>query len=386
MNALFDYLFATSIMIIIFLSSTASYLSMIAAPEKEVSQEQLLSTAEKVMDQLLLSEGEPSDWGVRTSTPSSIGLAAKNGSEYQLDLDKLRRLTDNTTATMLSSKVIFSLLGLEKNYAFRLDITPALNVTVVPTKYLKVGPQQDKDFASAFNVTVRTHENILVPNANLSTSLLTAYVEGGGPNADVSYYVSEPKHNITDWKGQRSFNYTNFIMDLKTKDLTGCVFFVVVNFYGLSSLGSYVCTTGSDTTFAQIVGDSVLLGILDAYLPKGAKHPRKGARQITVNEGAAQANPGDVLISAYKDKGIVNYGSKDFRKFELSYIEPGTIYIALVVKTTGRNYLVICSRIPNLIPIGSNLPSGTVTAHIRRLVYVEGISYYADLHLWKMSD
>lgn len=384
MNASLDYLFATSIMIIIFVSSTASYLSMMAVPSKEVSQEQLLSMTEKVMDQIVLSEGTPSDWGVRMSLPSSIGMAAKSGSEYQLDLDKLRRLTDNTTGTMLSSKSMFRLLGLEKNYAFRLLITPALNITVVPTRFILAGSPQ-KNFSSAFNITVRTHDNIPVPNANLTTSLLTAYVETG-MSFDVSYYMSDIKHNVTDWKGQRSFDYTEFFQGLPTKDLTGCVFFVTVNFYGLSSLGSYVCTTMDDTTFAQIVGNDLLMGIPVDALPKGAKHLRKHASEITVDEGACQANSADFVLTQYKDKGVVNWGSKNYRDFELSYIEPGTVYIALVVKTMGKNRLVIGSRIPNLQPIGSELPTGTVISYVRRLVYIEGLSYYAELYLWKMSD
>jgi len=384
LKALFDYLFATSIMIIIFVSSTASYLSMMAAPGKEVSQEQLLSTAEKVMDQIVLSEGTPSDWGVRTSLPSSIGLAAKTGSEYQIDLDKLRRLTDNTTGTMLSSKTLFRLLGLERNYAFKLLITPALNITVVPTQFIISGSPQ-KNFSSAFTVTVRTHDNIPVPNANLTACLLTAYV-ATGMSFDVSYYMSDMQYNVTDWKGQRSFNCTDFFQDISTKDLTGCVFFVTVNFYGLSSLGSYVCTTQDDTTFAQIVGDDVLIGIPVDALPKGAKHLRKRASQITVEEGAAQANPTSFVLSQYKDKGVVNWGSKNYRDFEMSYIEPGTIYIVLVVKTMGKNRLVVGSRIPNLQPIGSELPTGTVISYVRRLIYVEGMSYYAELYIWKMSD
>jgi len=384
LNASLDYLFATSIMIIIFVSSTASYLSMMAVPSKEVSQEQLLSMTEKVMDQIVLSEGTPSDWGVRTSLPSSIGMAAKSGSEYQLDLDKLRRLTDNTTGTMLSSKSMFRLLGLEKNYAFRLLITPALNVTVVPTKFIIINGSNN--FPCAFNVTVRTHDNIPVPNANLTTSLLTAYVEKPGMSFDVAYYMSDIKHNVTDWRGQRSFDYTDFIQGLSTKSLTGCVFFVTVNFYGLSSLGSYVCTTMDDTTFAQIVGNDVLIGIPVDALPKGAKHLRKHASEITVDEGACQANSADFVLSQYKRLPPVNYGSKNYEVFQLSYIEPGTVYIVLVVKTMGKNRLVVGSRIPNLQPIGSELPTGTVISYVRRLVYIEGLSYYAELYLWKMSD
>jgi len=384
LRALFDYLFATSIMVIMFISATASYISMITVPEKEVSQEQLLSTAEKVMDQLLLTEGTPADWGVRTSVPSSIGLAGRNGSEYQLDLDKVRRLTDNTIGTMLSTQNIYQLLGLNKNYAFRLMITPALNITVVPTQFILVG---SKNFSCAFNVTVRTHENIPVPNANLTASLLLAYVQTGmSPNFDVAYYMSDAKYNVTDWKGRRSFDYTSFMQGLSTKDLTGCVFFVTANFYGLQSLGSYVCTTGGDTTFAQMVGNDVLIGITVDSMPKGAKHLRKQASEITVDEGAAQAGPSDFVLSQYNDKGVVNYGSKDFRVFQMSYVEPGTIYTVMVVKSEGKNILVICSTIPTLQPVGSKLPTGTVMVYVRRLVYMGGMSYYIELHLWKMSD
>jgi hypothetical protein len=130
----------------------------------------------------------------------------------------------------------------------------------------------------------------------------------------------------------------------------------------------------------------VLIGIEVDSLPKGAKHLRKHAREVTVEEGAAQANPSEFVLTQYKDKGVVNYGSKNFRVFELSYVEPGTIYIALVVKSIGKNRFVLASRIPDLKPIGSELPSGTVIAHIRRLAYIEGISYFVDLYFWKMSD
>lgn len=386
MKALFDYLFATSIMIIIFVSSTASYLYMMEAPEKEVSQEQLLSTAERVMDQLLLTEGAPANWGVKASIPDSIRLAARNGSEYQLDLDKVRRLTDNATGTMLGARLVFQLLGLGRDYAFRLTMTPVLNVTVTPTRFMDVGPQR-KNFSCAFNVTVRTHDGLPVPNANLTASLLTAYCRTG-ESFSPFYYMYGVRRGVTDWRGRRPFDYADFIEGLSGKDLTGCVFFVTANFYGMASLGYFVCSAGGDTTFAQMVGNDVLIGILDAAPTKAAKHLKHNATDITVKEGSAQAGPSDFVLSEYDDKGVVNYGSKNFRVFRLTYVEPGTMYVAFVVKTGGgvHNCLVIASRMPNLRPVGSDLPTGTVTVYVRRIVYVEGMSYYAELYLWKMSD
>jgi len=144
--------------------------------------------AEGLLDMLLLSPGEPSNWNDFSDDPQRLGLASSKAFEdYALDSQKVERLTPNSTY-YIPPATLRSLLGISSTIGLSLRIVPALNLTVTFEE------------PGEYTLTARDLKGLLVPNVNVT-----------------SYYVSMPfdpyadpelRESVTDIHGNASVSYS----------------------------------------------------------------------------------------------------------------------------------------------------------------------------------
>jgi hypothetical protein len=110
---------------------------------------------------MLLSRGEPEDWG-EGGTPSSLGFAS--GSEpYELDIDKVTRLNPSNAYSVNYSS-LWQALGVD-DVSFRIEVKPLFEAT------LSLASSQAEGGETTYNFTSST-------------------ASGGYPvQCDVSYYL-----------------------------------------------------------------------------------------------------------------------------------------------------------------------------------------------------
>jgi len=152
----------------------------------QLGQEAPYTTADKILDILLLSPGDPPQWGKNVSEkPVSLGLADENALRvYVLDPYKVARLHNSSVGYIPPSEAR-TLLGLRRIYHFTLKIRPILAIEV--------------EGNGTFTLTVRNTKGFLVPNANV-----TAYYvpESLVPEADYPH-----KSNITSIDGSCTLEF-----------------------------------------------------------------------------------------------------------------------------------------------------------------------------------
>lgn len=136
----YEYIFSAAIIIAILLAST---LLLGIAPQSTINTseiDQLKMAAQKVLTQLILSPGNPPEWGSNISISGdalqSLGLAVYSpftSMAYVLDPDKVQRLNPNLPLNLyVTPEQTLKLLNLGRDYGLKLQFIPALNVTLSP--------------------------------------------------------------------------------------------------------------------------------------------------------------------------------------------------------------------------------------------------------------
>lgn len=379
---------AAGLVLILIFSTTAVSLIWVLDPVyRAVSRGEVQSAAENLLTQLLGYSGYPSQWGsdlaVSGSTLQGLGLAkaSKDDTALNIDMDKITRLTETDVGTYIGADVIKRLTNLEYHYDFNLQFIPALNITIIPTKTFTTS--QGKVFELAYNMTVMTHERIRVSNVNLTGYILTSNLISNQSGDFVDYSLIAVKKTITDWKGEASFDYTNEMLSRINMTLVGAVLLVHGNYYGMRTMAIRQSQSSQDMLSATLVGDNLILGVKPEQIPKGASNLQEAVEGTL--DCVAKTSFADITDKVNSEAPwIVNYESKNYRVYHLSYMEPDIYFVGFVIKYLGKYWLVIALRIPQGA-IGSPIPNAPEVADVRRLVLIDGYTYYADLHFWAVS-
>ncbi len=115
-----EYLVAALAVFTTFLIATSSLTGVIVSGLNYSSQQNLQSQAQSVFENMLTSTGSPNNWGVSPFTPTSFGLAETGTSNYNLDSNKLLRLS-TTYPFHLQYAYVQNSLGLSTgNYKFKI--------------------------------------------------------------------------------------------------------------------------------------------------------------------------------------------------------------------------------------------------------------------------
>lgn len=123
-----------------------------------------------ILDILMLSPGEPSDWWNYNKYPdteniSSIGLALGGVEDYVLDIRKISRF-DSSSPGYLSPTTVRSLLGLRSYYDFSLKITPVFTVTIA-------------NVSGNYDIQVHDINGAGLPNSNVTAFYIPSSIETG---------------------------------------------------------------------------------------------------------------------------------------------------------------------------------------------------------------
>lgn len=345
-----EYLFAGFIMIAILMGSTT--MMMMSEPHMGISgKEQLKVAAQKIMNQLILDPGTPPDWGSNlTLQVSELGLAKYGETTrdaYVLDPDKVQRLMS------IPANQAAKLLNLEKEYGFRLELKPALNVSV-----------SNKTQGNILNVNINVTSEGYIPIVGAIVMARIYYYDDSGFN-----FINGSTVTGVDGTCTLSFNMKGGLQNEPK------VLFLVVDYNGIRvvKVDKIVQDPNkSDVVRVQLFGNRLI------NLPSGLKDE--------VLE----------IISVKGDKGldIINVSHKlNQTTGELSYLEPSIEAVLAVYssqKGQVKKVLYYASRdvtlssystisgvgIENLTPFSYSL---------ERSVVIGGSIYILRLYIWRMS-
>ena len=151
-----------------------------------MEEQNVATEADKIADLILLSPGNPVNWGNTPSQePVSFGLAAANSLRaYTLDQYKILRLMQNSTGYISPTRAR-ELLGLSETSQFSLNITPLMDVEVVGN--------------GKFTITVKDISGVVEPNVNITAFYVPKSL------SKVSSYASAT--NITQLDGTCVVNF-----------------------------------------------------------------------------------------------------------------------------------------------------------------------------------
>ena len=341
---IYEYLF-TAIIIVTILLASSTMIGTLSGPSRSVSEkEQLKVAAQKIITQLLLDTGDPSDWGsdvtIDESNLKAFGLA-KHGETtrdaYVLDPDKVLRL-DNTHPLFIHPSRIINLLNLGKEYGLTLEIFPAIkvNLTIDSNEYkVKVSSEYGELPIFGADVTARMY-----------------YASNGAINRSLTL-TSQTRAN-----GECTFNFGNISSEMK-------VLILGINYYGVRVVK--VFPAGS-VAKAHFVGNHLFLN--EAYNISGNE-----AYEIIVEKRDGGYMIEDVKFSLDKVGDV---------KFDLTYVEPSTVAI-LAISEDGTK-LIFASKEVNLTY--SSIPgvwSFPFAYSVERSVVIGGSAYIVRMYLWRMS-
>jgi hypothetical protein len=124
-----DTFFASILIIMVVIMSMVLTTNLVSPHLKaleDVNEEEYLR---KIVEHALINTGNPTDWGKnQTLTPESFGLAKDNSVIYELDLDKVSRL-NNQSIFAVSYPEMLQALRL-KNVALQFDFSQMIEVTI----------------------------------------------------------------------------------------------------------------------------------------------------------------------------------------------------------------------------------------------------------------
>lgn len=376
-----------------------------------VTSEQLKPLASRIFDKIISTPGYPLDWGVARAdlkpSVSDFGLAkaGSTDSSYELDWYKvqwlIKKLLNKSDNPLFLDETDFGkLMGLYENdhwnYGYRLVIKPALNITTNANINIDT---REKTVSGSINVIVRMHDGRPAANADVNVMYLIFYLTTTDEFGIIpGFYLTK-----TDKDGKTP---TYSFSERYTKDLQGePVVFVLTtaSYYGIKGVGdvfAYFKESGKgiDANITEN-GNKLIITYSDANNPPSSRHMSKllGAIAIdlsTLIYGYRSDNPG---FSGY----VVTHGvGKYYQTYDINppisddviflflpytMTEPGkgrTLYIAGLVRGITPSQSVIYGFGGEI----SGATGGIETASFKRYVTMNGLTYIAELTVWRMAE
>lgn len=371
MHVLYEYLFVCLIAFLIINTSVSTLLPLIDIHLSQTEEYQLEKLAERIFDKILLTPGHPYDWGEdirinQTLTEDEMlqylkdfGLAKVGASPYVLDANKVIRLENGSGIDNLyyiPPKVISKLLGIEGKYGFQISIIPALNITTEVS-------------GNTLTVGVYSQEKVPLPASEVMVYAIWVDNKGG---KDV--LNNETRIAKTDWNGKCTLSFSANLEGKGNQE--GASFIIYVNFYGIR------------TVYISSLSQTILASISEKYL----------AIEY-IGDGGALHLESDPLLVAFPNifygeitndtKGestwVINKGSKSYKVYGLSSIDPYTNYIALIVRKGNDKFLVIAPR-PAIVHYATGPIAGIHRVKLTKVVTINDLTYFMEFYLWRMAE
>jgi len=389
-------------------------------------EEQLEAVANKILDKILLSPGNPSDWGsdihLASSQIKSFGLAKRGGKPYELDIDKVIRLNvsgknlpENLTINPID---VLRSLGLsEEEYGLRIRIIPTINASLkYESNYIyEIRIYITSEFYMAIRMPIPSDFYInltdygfrRVANANLTITYTLNYVE----ILTEPYYRRILVSNITyaytisNWRGSaqacfekwlektlkpnpHNINIGNFYNDLNgVKIPKEATITLLINHYTLKNMYAfhipiYVWGTSSiRRENASMIGRYI-------FIPK------------KIMSYDSNVDVTEIIPPHYSFN--VEYENidelKDYYRLNLSYVDPYTtsIVIAIIPRnspsdadTMNQFINKINTTVVDVSPIlvfETSKPSLARRVVVGRIVEIARYTYYFEFTLWRREE
>ena len=384
---LYDYMIGIVVVGIIFTSAVFTIPAMSNINLLQVNQQQLRNTALNLFNAMLLGTGSPSDWGSTfpfdQNNVEAFGLdLSEDSSPYVLDTDKLQRL-DQESPGYIEYSYVRDLLKLEE-YGFDLSI---FRPFTVDWDLRICDPSSSVCFA--VNVT-RSEDGRPIPNAQVSVTLLCA-----AKNPDK---VDEPIVNITrpgtlftDALGQTEG--TQFIQVPPGYIIETAVAILKITVAGISTM----VVAQQDQTVQNVMkintfGDTIILSF------RGELTNTSAVRRVL---NIMTFNYDDTLTEVYgggdgnEDKITEGYGYVFWNNTfpGLKAMDPALLLFLVSVPLGagggGRRPVMVAGPFSlwessEVFSFGPDSPSvRDVEVKLRRYVLISGITYIAELTMWK---
>ncbi len=387
---LYDYMIGIVVVGVIFTSAVFAIPAISYVNLLQVDQQQLRNTALNVFNTMLLGTGSPSDWGSTfpfdQNNVEAFGLdLAKESSMYILDADKLQRL-DKESPGYIEYPYVRELLGLEE-YGFTLSIFRPYTVDWD----LEINNAPSSVWF-AVNVT-RSEDQRPIPNAQVSVTVLATAINKN-TKTDPIAIVNEARTFFTDALGRCEGSE---VLTLPPGYYLGqAVAIMKITVSGISTI--VVAQAGvnlQEVMKINTFGDTVTLSYrgwntTTTVVPEGVRRIKQidayNYDQLT-RVWSGSDHPSDNKIN--KGEGDFQYWNKTFPG--LRAMEPGLLLFTVLVtlKKLGPTLVIIAgpfslgesSEIFSFGPDSEQLSN--VAIKLRRYVVFSGITYIAELTLWK---
>lgn len=161
-----DTFFACTLMITVIVAAMAMTAKIIQPYIDSIENLNQTDYLKELADQILLSTGEPQNWGSnRTLMPEIFGLAKNNSLvPYELDVDKVCRLNPENAYHISYPSLLESLKI--KNVALRISITQIIDISITPIA------NQSSDSLTNYTFQIKVKEEGLPVSASLHCYML----------------------------------------------------------------------------------------------------------------------------------------------------------------------------------------------------------------------
>jgi len=395
-GGLYDYIIAITIVGIIFISVVLIAPSLSYVNLLYIDQQQLRSLAMETLKTILLGTGYPGNWGSQDPfDPSGVqnfGLASTDSSSfYVLDPDKVQRLVEDNPIGYIEYPRMRKLLGLER-YGFNIRIVPPFNFTILNAQV--VPPH------ISFEVKVSLHDGRPIPNGKVNAVIFYTTQgrgQGQGDKGEERSWVFFEKvdDKFTDARGicgiERMLTPPGQISDVM-------VLFTVTVADLVTLFVTYQSIRPDDIAKVNMVSDNVTLS-----MPDNPPSPPNDDRWVdnvimfSLDTGTIMFLYNGSRLTKEKEKDMLNYGSyKVWTKTfcELKYHNPALLIFNFWAVDIGENparrSVLIAGPYPNwlgyrVIEYGGTSPQGYTAVKLYRNVVVSGMTFNAELALWKES-
>ncbi len=396
MHAILEYL-AIGVLIVLFLLVAFEVVNLVTGRLVLVKEEQLYNVAERVMDKILLTPGDPPDWGTNPNgTLTDFGLAL-NGTRtpYVVDPDKVMRLANLSTfpnPLLINSTEIASMLGLSEKYGFRLIMRPLLSINVTPLELYNVSSGSATPIPSVIRIEVYNWYNFGVPGANVTAILVLAKAvttPGGGTNVS---YVLFAKNNVTDALGYTEMNFTREI-DSASSSLGTTVLFhlyiIHVDWKGFVAVSGFSLPPSTEAPLTgYIIGKYVIIN--------SSVNVGNFSGAIITRDEVVQALPEykslltATSITWYNTSPInftVPLPASGFKIGYINYLEKLSSHVFILGKWNGSLVVIVINRIPRIdITYGArdSMPANSIV--ITRIAQIYNYPYLVRLIIWRKVE
>ncbi len=257
MNAIFEYIIAASVIILLVGWAFISISSSALVAVNRLEDERVNVLAAEIFDKLLLTPGDPVNWD--TTNITSLGLAKVNAKEgFSLDREKVLSLKNES----IDINTARSLLGLGNLYDFSLSITPALNISITRVRY------NATSFTHSFEILVKDLKGLPAP-----TALVVGYYVNDTDDWNVGDAFAR-NSSLTEIDGRTTLDFTssinpqNVTLLIQVKSSTAQYHYVIASkacYIRDSSVSS--CGLGQPPKNLGVEGNYVLEGLpqIDAF-------------------------------------------------------------------------------------------------------------------------